>query len=754
MKKLHFLLFIIFFFIISFSVYNLFFNKETVYIAVVGPVSGSSKNNGQSMIKGIELCIENANKSGINKKKFKLLVYDDINNKENAVKIASQIAKEDKALLVLGHYYSTTSLAAGEIYNNAQIPAITASATANDIVKGKKWYFRTISNNSIQGAFIAYYIHKVFKNDVVNIIYDDDSYGMDLVSCFESTAHNLGIKTRKWGFNIKEFDNKLDDIITELRETDISGTVFVATHSPEGAKIVSLLKYPGAKYTIIGPDSFCSESFIETLKSESNQEIAHPGYHSDGIYVISPFIIDIANQKAQKFRKDYIEKYHEEPTWINAYYYDAMLAAIYALNKPDINVSNDLKSSRKQLRENLASLNSFKNAINGVTGPIHFDKHGENAQPFAVGIYNDQKITSAFVQYHSFSDVDNVTEILKAILKGDIIKINNMYMCQTRVVFTGIDINDVILLNLKEQTYTIDFYLWFRYQKDFKKASHIRFVNTVGSFYIDEKLSAKNIYPISRIFYKKEKDYITEAFHITAKFRNIFDFHKYPFESHDLIIKYRHNNLVRDKLIYVSDILGMSHFKHPLTKTLKKYTALNAWHVLSTMFYQNVITNDSTLGYPGYFKSQNRVEYSEFNTEVKIKRNIFSFLIKNVFLIIVLLIILYFIYFIPIDQLSIKITIGMSTLLTTAFSHIKLGNRIPVGYVLTIEHAFFGIYGISALSILLSIWLYKLYYHTLSLNNDAEVHNINKKIQKIKLIGMIAHPIIVLVVVLFLTCNT
>lgn len=724
--------------------------NDAVVIAVVGPMKGQ-KSNGQAMLEGIQTCIDNATKSGLLDKQIQLVIYDDINTTEHAEKIAKEIIDNDKAVMVLGHYYSTSSLAAGKLYQKAEIPALTGSATADNVVMNNDWYFRIISNNSIQGAFAAYYLNKVLKKNVVNIVYDMDDYGRNLMEQFENTARRIGVKTKKWGITSHNFDSKIDSIISQLRDIDLAGTVFLATHATEGAKLVSLLKYPGAEFTIIGPDAFCSESFMATLKKESFQERAEPGYHSEGIYVISPFIIDIANQSAQVFRKGFKETYQHEPTWVNAYYYDAMLTAIHAINHCQVAEGNSVKSDREAVKAYLHSLNSYEIGIEGITGRIYFDENGENPRPFAVGMYTSQKITSAFVQYQPIEEMGNATSVLSDMLTGKIIKIKNAYMCQTRVVYTGIDVNDVIELDLQNQSYIIDFYLWFRYQTDFHEASDIRFVNSVGSVYIDKNLKVKDKTAISQILHKAENGITTKAYHITAKFRNSFDFHDYPFEMHDLRIKFRHGQLTRNQIIYVSDILGMQHFSDKFKTVKKNYTGLNAWDVQQQLFYQNVIANDSTLGYPKYFKSKNLVEYSEFNTDITIKRKIFSFLFKNVFLIIVLVSILNFIYFIPPHQFSIKITISMSTLLTTSLCHTKLANNMNVGYLLSIEYAFFAVYAIAAVCILLSIWLFNLYQKTEKINiSDAQQNEYLKKIRWINFSGMLMHLFIFIIAGIFL----
>jgi len=99
---------------------------------------------------------------GIDGKKIDLQIYDDRNDVQVAAKIAREIA-DSRALAVIGHYSSSTSLVAGKIYQAYGIPAITGSATADDVTKWNNWYFRSTFVNSRQGLFIGNYISKILK---------------------------------------------------------------------------------------------------------------------------------------------------------------------------------------------------------------------------------------------------------------------------------------------------------------------------------------------------------------------------------------------------------------------------------------------------------------------------------------------------------------------------------------------------------------------------------------------------------------
>ena len=720
---------------------NLFIEKETVYVGVMGPMSGKGKAYGKAMLKCINLCVEEFKRDGgIEDKEIRIVVLDDKNDTSLAPELAAEIADHHKVSIVIGHYYSSVSYAAGSVYKEKCVPAITASATSDNVTYENDWYFRIIPTNSFQGSFIANYVNKTLHKDSASIIYDTDSYGETLTKSFEESAARLGMDIKKkWGFdhNAKDIDDRLEKITRELRAMDDPGMIFVATHSPEGVKIITSLKYPGVQYSIIGPDSFGGEAFIKYLR-EYPQEKLIPGYYSNGIYTISPFIIELANEKAQIFRQNFVNRYKEEPSWVSAGYYDAMSVAINAIQNSGITGKEEyLKSERTKIKDFLSGMTGPETSLLGVNGMINFNVDGDYDKPLAVGVYSNQKLVSTLTQYQLITDLNTVDNIFKEILEGNIILIDGKFMNKTKLVYSGIDINTISDLNVTKGTCVIDFYLWFRFEGEFDD-TNIEFVNAANPI----KLGRPVI---------EEKDGIltTRAYRIKAPFKVEFQFHEYPFDTQTLRIQFRHLQQTRDKLIYVSDILGMRLGKR---KKKRNFSALSGWLTSNIMFFQNIVSNNSTLGVPKFFNSQNSIKYSQFNATIQIKRQIVSFLLKNLILIFVMIIISYLTYFIPPDQFSIRISIGMSTLLTTAFSHIKLSTSLPVGYLLAIEHAFFGVYVLAAYAIITAVLIFKQYQKTVPEGTAQSVIDEAKKIiWRLTLAGVIIHPSIVLFISFILT---
>ncbi|MCP4111175.1 MAG: ABC transporter substrate-binding protein [Desulfobacteraceae bacterium] len=716
--------------------------KEVVRIAVAVPMTGTDEETGKEILRGIKLCLDEINKKGgINDKKIELLIMDDKNQEDAAKKIASEIAGGDP-LIVIGHLRNETCLAAGRIYEEKKVPAITASAATDLVTCGNNWYFSVIPANGFQGRFIANYISKVLKTDAASIIYTKDYYGSSLSENFQAEAVKLKLKINaNIGFDSssKNKEDELERIINEIRTMNDPGVLFLATDVSDGAAIAKSLKYPGSNFTVIGPDSFASRSFLAEINSFP-QERLMPGYYSNGIYAVSPFIIDIGNEEAQHFRHEFLKAYNQEPGWIAACYYDAMFIALQAVKNAGVTGKPETTGSdRKKIRDWLTSLYNAEKSFKGVTGDIYFDRNGNVVRPPAVGAYKNQALISEPVQYMFISELKRVENIMKNILDGQIIKIDDYVMTKTRLVYTGIDINEISDLDLLNGSYTFDFYLWFRYNGDFD-SENIEFVNADNLIDLGAEKNTLRISNdiVRKVLEKKTDGFTTLTYRVRAVFQSDFEFSAYPFDHLILRVQFRHASKTRDELIYVSDVMGMRHFTKDKDEE-PGYNALRGWEIDSVSFYQNIVTSDSTLGYPTFFGSKNTIQYSQYNAAVQIKRQVMGFLLKNIFSVVIMLMTLYIIYFIPDEQFELRLSIGMGVLMTNAFLHQEVSSSLQVGYVVAIDYAFFVVYILSTMSVVISMKGNKLH-------EDGTL----EKAHALNIAGRIIQPAFVVAVVLII----
>ncbi|MDM8569113.1 ABC transporter substrate-binding protein, partial [Thiotrichales bacterium HSG1] len=337
-----------------------FYSKqEYIHIAFIGPMSGNGAAAGKLMTQAIQLQLDQVNnKGGINGKQIQLDIFDDQNDKTQAKQQALEIAKKNKAVAVIGHWYSSASISGGEIYKQYKIPAISPGSTNINVTLNNDWYFRTIFNANSSGQFLANYVKKVFKQNNVTIIQEQAAYGSYLADVFAETSIKIDSEVKyRWKFDSADpnLDNVLAKIVKHLKDKPDAGVIFLAVQAVEGIKLVKLMKEAGINNRIISETSFSEKTFIhgfEQFPIEKNS----PGYYTNNIFVATPLIFDTANRKAQQFREKYQKAYQEEPDWAGAYATDSVLTLLQAIEQTGITGTN-ISVDRRKVRDYLANMN-------------------------------------------------------------------------------------------------------------------------------------------------------------------------------------------------------------------------------------------------------------------------------------------------------------------------------------------------------------------------------------------------------------
>jgi branched-chain amino acid transport system substrate-binding protein len=664
---------------------------ETLQIAVIGPMSGKDREGGRTMLDGVNLYVDEVNKiGGINGRTLEVIAYDDQNNKATARNRAMEIAKDSNALVVIGHYYSSISLEGGKIYKEYGIPAVTASATAPQVTEGNEWYFRVVPDTNLQGKFSALYMKNILEQDAINIVFEQDAYGKTLQQSFKQASRDVGLRINKiWSVD-SESDNvdRIFAAIThELQRDPKPGALFVALQDREAAKLVRSIRDAGIDLAIMGGDAIGSESFQrQFIKIPS--ETTSPGHYTDGIHAATFFISDISNRKARQFSNTFKRRFGKEPDDMAATHYDAAAIAVEAIRKAK--TGNDVGKSRKNIRHQLSSFRYIETAHKGITGRIFFDAHGNVIKPFPIGVYSHGRLISAPTQLGPIVNLDTIVDLRKELEEGNIIPIDDRYLYRTMVVYTGIDINEISNINPRKETFTADFYLWFRH-KGYLDYSKIEFLNAVGDLGLRDE-------PIMEM---TGQNMAYRAYRVKGDFNEAFLFRDYPFDSQTLSIRFRHKKFNSERLLFVTDDIGMQRYggRTPAER-LREYLGLSKeaqWHLQDILVFSDIGTADSTLGNPGMFhaKADTAISYSRFNVVTEIERNAISYVLKNLIPLFIVILLGYIMLFVSPEgpPFVARMSLGVIALLTAVFLGLEAAGQLPnIGYLVALDYMYFAVY--------------------------------------------------------------
>ncbi|MBF0118394.1 MAG: ABC transporter substrate-binding protein [Desulfobacterales bacterium] len=675
------------------------FLQDNLYIAVIGPMKGEDSPNGEEMRRGIQLYLDRAKKEkNFLAGKIKLLFFDDEDNSRRAMEIATKVAEDERVILVLGHLSSSPCIAAGAIYKKEGIPSITGSATSEFVTTKNDWYFSILPTSEVQTGFIAHYLKKREKKSV-SIIYTDDSYGYDLYTNFIKYSEKLGIEIVK-SWKVSNEKDKLDSdlkwAITELRTIKEPGVIFLATGSFEGAKILSMLNYSGTNYSIICPDSFAGKKFLKEIKKYEGES---PGCYSNDICVLSPFIADIAGHEGRLFRKDFVNKYYDEPTWIAAMYYDAMHVAMKAMEKAGVSYITNIRDAREKIRKTLKGFLGPDNSVPGLSGNIYFDENGNTNRTLAFGMYSKQKLYPTFVQYQEMDMNLGYTSsnIISDALQSKIIEIGDRRMKISNVIYTNIIINEIKSLNIDESKYNIDFEVSFLSTED-----------TSGMPALIKFSNSDSIIKLGKPILDLTKDgYTLKTYHVDGTFNIDFDFRKYPFDKQKLFIKFYHPYLQRNSLIFIHDTgeISKQNNKRDINKIVN---AINGWKIENIKFYEDIIKYNLPLKVQNSPDLYYAVNYSQCNAEIEITRKHFGLIFQVYAPILLIIVVLFILYFVPYDKFGARITIIMGAMVITALYHLKLNVLIglKIKYLIYADYAYLALYIFIIIPALISVYVY------------------------------------------------
>jgi len=158
-----------------------------------GPLTGPVASLGQEQLHFAELAV--AMDNAANHTHITLIQGDTQLTPSIAVTVTQQFTSNSKIVAVVGPAGSQEVEAVGPLMARAGMPFISGSATAVALTTGKyPTFFRTVSEDSVQGPQDANYIVNVLKPKALMIVDDEEAYSTGLVAAMIPIFNAAGIK--------------------------------------------------------------------------------------------------------------------------------------------------------------------------------------------------------------------------------------------------------------------------------------------------------------------------------------------------------------------------------------------------------------------------------------------------------------------------------------------------------------------------------------------------------------------------------
>ena len=707
--------------------------STAITIAVAAPLSGDGASGGQEIVDSIKLYIDATNREGgINGRPLKLNIYDDKGNANGATQVANDIAKSD-ALVVLGHRSSDASIAAGSIYQDKKLPAITGTANSPKVTSDRPYYFRIIYTNPALAKTLSIYAQQVLQIKTASVIYDKASknelaQSEVIKSAFE--ANDNGKIQKIWGIDSDPNNRKasVQQIVNEIATEPEAGILFLTLSKEEVAEdFLVALKQKGLKNLVLGEQALGRESFAKRFE-KYDEEKKNAGFFTDGMYVPLPILFDSAGADAQDFLTTYQKAYNKTPSYLGAKFYEAAIIAVDAIRKANSKGTN-VEGDREQVRDALSKLNNRKVGIRGLTGLLYFNSDRNSDQPVRLAQFQNQKLISASQQFTPITNPERLN-LPKELQSGSIVQTGDQYFWRQRVVYAGMDINK--LNRIDKSSFTADFYVWFRYSGS-DEPTEIQFPDAVTN----------SVNPTAPVFDGKApiKAQVVNGlnyrlYRVRGEFRNAFDFRDYPFDSQKLNLRFDNPILSTERLVYAIDTVGL---KLPRAKDAERrpFQGLQLWNFKDITYFQDSSRSTSTQGDPDLVQSNAQIEYPGLSIRMTFQRKTIVFLSKNVSPLILLSLLTYCCLFFPYTMFVPRTMAPASALLSGIVLLLSFNNQLPeVGYTVAMEYVFYVYFCLCLLPIIVTAIGTKL---------DKDGHK--KAFKYLNIASWIAYPLILITTV-------
>lgn len=323
--------------------------KNAAKIGFTAALTGGAAAYGKSEEEGVRLAVEEINKKG--DFPIDLLVEDTKAVPADSMNATKKLIQE-KVSMIIGPMTSNEAKAAGPIIQNAKVPSLEISVTAENITDIGDCIFRNSVPESKNIPQTVKKTHKLLGYKTAAILYaHDNEQHVTAQKYFQKTMEEEGVQVidvETFGSKDSEYSAQLTNI--QHKAPDV---IVVCSYYQEGSRILKKMREMGMDQPVLGDNGFVSPELGKMV-----------GAAADNVYVSSMWSADRKDEKVQKFVENYTKAYGRAPDQFAASAYDGVYMAMDAMQRAGTTTDH------KKIRDALAQMKDFK----GVCGTFSFDE--------------------------------------------------------------------------------------------------------------------------------------------------------------------------------------------------------------------------------------------------------------------------------------------------------------------------------------------------------------------------------------------
>jgi branched-chain amino acid transport system substrate-binding protein len=670
----------------------------TVKIALPTALTGSGQFAGRALMEAVRFAVDEAN-AETDQPRVVVQVVDDRSTEEGAREAARQIAAGD-ALVVVGPNLTVASLAAVSLVPTAHGDDITKNATS----------FRTVISTGEIGVAQANYLYHVLGGRRAIVLYKDNGYGQPFAAGVKRVADRLDMRVSYHPFTSA---GEREALARAAAAEPGNPAILLGMTFEDAVPTLVTLRRAHASGIIFGTATMARAAFSD-LFADQPEYRRDPGFFTDGVYAVSPVILDSANAETLAFAARYAARTGQEPSWEGVQGYEVTRLAVAAARAVvNSSATSNLAVQRAAVLAYLRALNGPAHAGAGLAGPLWFTPERTRQQAGRIGRFHGNLFESAPLQLVPARNPE-----ASEIADGTVLDLGSgQFARRQQVVYTGLYINEISRLDIAASQFSADLYLWVRYPRDAGQnaadPTDIDFPDLVRGSSDGKTLAAQGDIDDGTTY---------RLWRMRGDFKNDFDLHHFPADRQTLSVRLFNSHAASERVVYVQDRRTAAvAAATPVAKTastaiasaavageappvngvrgvdlLGGVAAGNAFRKLTQWEpdwagerRDNLVTH-SALGDPRLVGVEGTRELSGFSLSIEVRRRVVSTLAKSLLpLGLMALIMFSSLYFPPAlvkEKVTVAITAALSGAVLLAAVNAQLGS---IGYIIAVEYGFY-----------------------------------------------------------------
>lgn len=246
-----------------------------------------------------------------------------------------------------------------------------------------------------------------------------------------------------------------------------------------------------------------------------------------------------------------------------------------------------------------------------------------------------------------------------------------------QVVDVGVYVHHVPEIDLRSNTYLLDFYLWFRWTGSIDPTKTFEFTNAVESWdqlrtpiYVGDDGAARAELLDGGVKY--------QVFHVHGRFQHAFPLQDYPFDRQEIVVAFEDSQNVVGSLVYRVDTQSTGYHSS---------ITLPGWNVRgarTTITHERYTTNFGDLRLPTSGDT-----YSHFTYALQLDRPVSGYLAKVLVPLGIVLLISFVVFFMHPRYFEARVTISLTNLISAVALQLSAASDLPnVGYLVLLDRIY------------------------------------------------------------------